>query len=148
MQNDVVIDEADEAVPLPQAQAGADVVDEGGDGAAVLPEEATANVDGSVTLRLKYPRTIGIKRQGTGEVVSEVFEKLTFHRLTGADLAAISAAAPAAVTRVAFQRSLHGVKAPVVNALVDRMDAYDVENGGRVIESFLPSGRAGRKTGR
>jgi hypothetical protein len=110
-----------------------------GDG---LPEEATVNDDGSITLRLKYPRTIKILKNGI--TTEQVYTSLTFNRLTGADLNAIRAASEASASYVGFSRSTR-VPAVIMRNLFDIMDGYDIAHGGEVIGYFLPNGR---KTGR
>lgn len=139
----IVIDEDGTAAAYEAPSA--DVVNEDGEAATALPEGARQNTDGSVTLPLKHPVSLKIKSQHTGQVREQKFEELTFHRLNGADMNAIAAVTGAAVNKVAFQRSLKGVKPAVVVALFDQMDGYDIGRGGEVLEAFLGTRR---RTGR
>lgn len=128
------------AVALPGAEAG--VVDEDVNPLDQLPPHAVANADGSVTLPLQHPRELQVKKDG--KVRTDRFERLVFHRLTGADQRAIAGAAEDMMAVVAFARSTRLSQA-VMNALFDRMDAADIAAGGQVLNSFFATGR---RTGR
>ena len=133
--NVAVVDEG----PLP---GGEIVVDEDQDGAGLLPDGAVLNEDGTVTLTLKHPRTLKV-RSG-GQVRDKDYGTLTFHRMTGADMRAVSAASKDSSVIVAFARSTR-IQQVVMNALFDIMDGADIQAAGEVIEYFFGNGR---KTGR
>lgn len=136
-EDDVVIDDTE--VQTPAAATGTVKVDvqEGAkdDDVATLPEDAIVNPDGSVTLPLLFPRSVTI-RSATGAVREDKFDRLTFHRLTGADLNAFRNTAEAQQSVVLFTRSTR-VRAPIMRALYDRLDAKDVTRGARVLATFL-----------
>lgn len=136
--------EAAPAVVLEEGgTAAANVVLEDGDPDGALPKGAVLNPDRSVTLTLRFPVTLTI-RSGSGQERQEIFDKLVFHRLSGADMRAISAASRESSAVIAFARSTRK-RETIMNALFDRMDGADIEAAGTVIEHFFGSGR---KTGR
>lgn len=135
---DIVVDEN---APVALPSAGADVVDDI-DGGERLPDNAVANADGSVTLTLLYPQTLQIRKNDT--VRETKYDKLTFHRLNGADQRAIMAASNSMLNVVAFSRSTR-ISQTIMNALFDKMDAADIAAGAQVFNHFLDSGR---KTGK
>ncbi|NIX75385.1 hypothetical protein [Microvirga terricola] len=118
------------------------VVDEDGDDGRSLPKNAVLNADGTVTLTLLYPRTLKVKSAGV--VRDEEYAKLTFHRLNGADMRAISSSSNESRVLVSFSKSTK-IKQAVMNHLFDLMDGADIQASGEVIEYFFESGR---KTGR
>ncbi len=121
--------------------AGVDVVEDI-DPNDRLPDRATQNNDGSVTLPLLYPQKLTIRKAGKER--TETYSELTFHRLTGADQRAISATSDDTVNVVAFARSTRTSQA-IMNVLYDRLDAADITAAAQVLSSFLNSGR---KTGK
>lgn len=123
-------------------QAKEKIVNEDDDPAGALPAGAVLNDDGSVTYPMRHPRTLKI-RSG-GQVREDRYEKLTFHRMNGADMRAVSAASKESSIVVAFSRSTR-IKQVVMNALFDLMDGVDIQAAGEIIEYFFGSGR---KTGR
>lgn len=141
---DVVLDQTSaETVILEDGDAHDDeVIDEDGSVLDKLPKRAIENADGTVTLPLLYPRKLQTKKDG--KIREREFKELTFHRLTGADQRAISAASEEMMSVVAFAQSTK-LNQAVMNALFDRMDAADIADGGRVLNHFLTSGQ---KTGR
>jgi hypothetical protein len=131
---DVVIDLDEGSAPTTAAPTAAPIdIDEGAE--AILPKGAELNPDGSVTVRLLYPRSVTVK-SGAGGVKVEAFEALTFHRLTGADLSAIRTTAAEHQQRVLFTRSSR-VRSAVMGVLYDKLDAKDIVRCGRVLETFL-----------
>lgn len=128
--------------PLPLAGAEDGVVDEDVDPLDRLPAHAVTNADGSVTLALKFPQVLQIKKNG--KVREDSYGELTFHRLNGGDQRAIAAASDEMTAVVAFARSTR-ISQAVMNALFDRMDAADINAAGQVLNSFLSTGR---RTGR
>lgn len=137
----VVDDIVDEDHPLGTAKAD-DIVDEDADAYDSLPDYAITNVDGSVTLPLRFPQTMHTRKDG--KVRSTTYDRLTFHRLTGADQRAIFSAAEDMQTVVAFARSTR-INQAVMKILFDKLDLADITAGGRVLNSFIATGR---KTGR
>lgn len=135
-----VVDE--DAKVAATAELPADVVDEDVDPLDRLPPHAVTNADGTVTLPLKFPCDLQIRKDG--KVRSDHYDKLTFHRLTGADFRAISAVSEEMQTVVAIGRSARMSQA-VMNALFDKMDAADIAAAGQVLNSFFATGR---RTGR
>ncbi len=131
LNEDVVVDLDDGKDDLAPALKKADV-DETDD--AILPSGCEKNEDGSVTVNLLYPKTVTIRSNGA--VKEELYERLTFHRMTGKDLNAIRAASDATATVVTFQR-LTRIRPSVMSVLFDRLDAKDVTRCGAVINTFL-----------
>lgn len=107
-----------------------------------LPDRAIQNDNGSVTLPLLFPQTLTIKK--AGKVREQIFDKLTFHRLNGADQRAIAAASDEMLNVVAFSRSTRTSQA-IMNVLYDKLDAADITAAAQVLSSFLSNGR---KTGK
>ncbi|HEV2501604.1 MAG TPA: hypothetical protein VGV39_00925 [Mesorhizobium sp.] len=116
----------------------ADIVDEDIDPLDRLPPHAKKNGDGSVTLPLKFPQDLQIRKNG--KVRTDRYEQLVFHRLNGADQRAIAAAKEDDMGVVAFARSTR-ISQAVMNALFDRMDGADIAAGGQVLNSFFATGR-------
>lgn len=135
-----VVDE--DAKVAATAELPADVVDEDVDPLDRLPPLAVTNADGTVTLPLKFPVELQIRKDGKIRV--DCYFELTFHRLTGADFRAIGAVSEEMQTVVAIGRSARMSQA-VMNALFDRMDAADIAAAGQVLNSFFATGR---RTGR
>ncbi|MBN9232772.1 MULTISPECIES: hypothetical protein [Phyllobacteriaceae] len=129
----------DEDGPVPaDAETDADVVDEDIDPLDRLPPHAKKNQDGSVTLPLKFPRDLQIRKNG--KVRTDRYERLVFHRLNGADQRAIAAAKEDDMSVVAFARSTR-ISQAIMNALFDKMDGADIAAGGQVLNSFFATGR-------
>lgn len=124
------------------AELPADVVDEDVDPLDRLPAHAVTNADGTVTLPLKFPVELQIRKDGKIRV--DRYAELTFHRLTGADFRAVNAVSDDLQSVVAFGRSTRKNQA-VMNALYDRMDGADIAAAGQVLNSFFATGR---RTGR
>ncbi len=121
-----------------------DVIDEDADGSDRLPDQATPNSDGTVTLKLLYPRTLVTKKDG--KTRERLYDSLTFHRLNGADQRAIAAAREDMMSVVAIAQSAK-ISLAVMNVLFDKMDAADIQNAGQVLNHFLSSGRkAGKRS--
>lgn len=129
------------APAIPAAPVSPVIDEDAGDGEG-LPPSAIPNGDGSVTLPLLYPRSLRTRKNGVE--AERVFTELTFHRLTGADQRAIAATSDEMTVVTTFARSTR-LPQLVMVALFDVMDMADIDNGGRIISAFLPSGR---KTGR
>jgi hypothetical protein len=139
--------EADDLVELDNetgVQAGDDLVDETADPADVLPKRARRNVDGTVTLTLEYPQTLRVSQRGGEAIREERYTELVFHRMNGADLAAIAAASKESQLKVSVMRSLR-LNQAVVAKLFDKLDAADASAACEVAGFFLGSGgRTGR----
>ena len=103
-----------------------------------LPKRAVRNADGTVTLTLAYPVVLKF-RKGQGEVTEERYEQLVMHRLTGADMRAISAASRETLTTVAIARSTRLSEGKMA-AVFDRMDGSDALAAGQVVSAFLGNG--------
>lgn len=141
---DPVVDETpvDENAVVSAAGSSPDdeaIVDEDADldPADRLPRHAIRNRDGSVTLPLKYPRTLMTRKDG--KVRERTFTELVFHRLTGADQRAIGATSSENQGVTAFARSTR-INQAVMSALFDKMDAADIQAGGQVLNNFFVSG--------
>ncbi len=128
--------------PIALPSSNPDVVNEDADPLDKLPDHAVKNDDGSVTLRLFYPKKLTTMKNG--QVREREFNELTFHRLAGADQRAIGAASDGMMNIVALARSAR-LNQAVMNALYDKMDAADINDAGRVLSHFLTNGP---KTGR
>lgn len=113
------------------------VIDEDDDSLDKLPKNAVKNKDGSVTLPLSFTVTLVTKKDG--QVRERIYDKLTFYRLTGADMKAIANAGKEKDVVVTFARSTRIMQA-VMDALHDKMDAADIVAAGQVINHFLSSG--------
>lgn len=123
------------AAPAP-AEPGVVDLDAKDDGQG-LPPHAVTQPDGSVLLPLAVP--VRLKFRKGGEVREEVTAELRLHRLTGADMRAISAASKEMVSVVAIARSARISEAKFA-AIFDRMDMADIGAAGRVLEHFLGNG--------
>lgn len=130
----VVVDEAPGAV-----------VNEEGGLAGDLPRRARRNEDGTVTLPLRDPVTLQIK-SSAGGVRSETYAELTLHRLRGGDIRAIQSASVASQPVVLLARSAH-IREAVMTALFDRMDAADIADASKVVNTFFENGPTSRNPG-
>ena len=109
-----------------------------------LPAHAQRQPDGSIILPLLYPVALNF-RNGAGETVKEeVFEQLHMHRMTGADMRAITSTGAGSRIVVSIARSAR-INEGKMGPLFDRMDAADVNAAGQVVSFFLDGGG---KTGR
>lgn len=115
------------------------VVDEDADIAGGLPPRAVTNADGSITLPLRHPVTLQIK-SATGGVRSETYDKLTFNRLVGGDIRAIQSASKESQGAVVLARSAR-IREAVMAVLFDKMDAADIVDAGKIVDTFLGGGR-------
>jgi hypothetical protein len=107
-----------------------------------LPAHAVQQDDGSVLLPLLHP--VSLKFSKGGQVREERIEQLVLHRLTGADMRALSNTGKDRVESMAIARSAR-MPAIKLDPIYDRMDGADVAAAGRVIAHFLGAGRtAGR----
>lgn len=125
---------------MPGTSAG--IVDEDVNQLDRLPDNAVSNADGSVTLHLRFPQELQVKKDG--KIGTVAYTELTFHRLTGADQRAIAAVTEDMMTIVAFSRSTR-INQARMTGLFDKMDASDISAAGQVLNSFFATGR---KTGR
>lgn len=113
------------------------VVDEA-EGAA-LPKNATLQDDGSVLVTFKRPVTLRFRSTQSGDVREEAVAQLLLHRLTGADMNAISAASAEARASMSFARSARMPPAKM-KLLYEKMDGADVMAIAAVIGFFLDNG--------
>lgn len=140
----VELDEDGGAAPAP-VLSDPDVVEIGDEADATgLPKHAVVRADGSVDLPLRAPVTLKFRRGAGGEVREDTLAALHLHRLTGADMRAVSAASKDAMAPVMIARSAR-IPEGKFNAIYDRMDAADVGFAARVLDHFLSNGP---KTGR
>jgi hypothetical protein len=124
--------------------AGSDVVDIKEDkDQDDLPDHAVKNADGSITLPLLYPVVLKFRRP-SGDIREESLAELVLHRLTGADMRAISSSNRDGLSTVAIARSAR-INEAKMNAWFDRMDGADTVAAGQVVAHFLGNGP---KTGR
>lgn len=131
---EIVLDE--EMSVSATASVAEDVIDE--KPAANLPKGAVLNPNGTVTLKLAAP--VSLKTRNSAGVVTEtVYDSFTLRRFNGADQRAIRQLTGDAMTIEMFARAAN-VRNPVMNALYDRMDAYDIGRIGEVIEYFFLNG--------
>lgn len=123
--------------------AASDVVVIAEDGAPALPDRAVLQPDGSVILPLLHPVTLRYRNAGSDTVREETLTELRLHRLTGADMRAMSAAKDdGTVTALARSARIHEGK---FKPVMDRMDGADVSACFEIIAVFLGTGR---RTGR
>ena len=111
-----------------------------GAGAEELPKHAIRNADGSVLLPLLYPVTLRFKKGSSGEVREEQFDELVMHRLTGADMRAITSGSAGTVIVIGIARSAR-INEGKMSALFDKMDGADANAAAQVVSFFLGSGR-------
>ncbi len=118
------------------------VVDEHADLGDPLPDAATLNDDGSITLVLRRPVSV-LRRSERGEKREEITE-LTFNRLNGADMRAVGAVSGVNAQIVLLAKSSR-MREAVMGKVYDAMDAADIVDAGTCVERFFGSGP---KTGR
>lgn len=139
--DDILIDTTD------GAQAAADpAVPElsEGDAEPELPKGAVRQPDGSVVLAFAYPCAIKYRRRSDQATREETLEQLHLHRLTGADMRAVTAASQDKMIVVAIARSAR-ISEQKMGLFYDRMDAADAAAAMEIVSAFLGNGR---KTGR
>ena len=116
------------------------VVLQDGAGAEELPKQAVRNPDGSVTLPLLFPVTLRFKKGSSGDVREEQFDELLMHRLTGADMRAITAGSAGTMIVIGIARAAR-INEGKMSALFDKMDGADANAAAQVVSFFLGSGR-------
>ena len=102
-----------------------------------LPPHAVQNDDGSVTLPLRYPVTLRFKRGD--KITEEMHAELRMHRMTGADLNAIGAAADGSRIAVSVARSAR-MSELKFKPIFERMDASDARAAAEVVNHFFSNG--------
>lgn len=110
-----------------------------------LPAGAVRQDDGSVIYTLRHPCVIRYRGTSSGAVREEATTALHLHRLTGADMRAITAASQDMMIVVAIGRSARMENHGRMKLIFDAMDAQDAATAGEIVGSFLGTGR---KTGR
>ena len=130
---DVVVGADQVAAAAPDAVVSA----EGGAGEK-LPKRAVRNDDGTITLPLRMPVTLTVKRPSQG-AQSETFDHLTFHAMTGADLAQISVVSDENRGAALVARSAQEPLAVVV-AMFRKMDARDARDAQVCAGFFISDG--------
>lgn len=106
---------------------------------AELPDGASVQPDGSVLLHLAYPVQLAFRAAGDAGAKAEAIDRLSFRRLTGADVGKITAAADARATMVALGCALGWTPARVA-LLMERIDAADMTAAAAVIAALLEPG--------
>jgi len=142
MKKEVIIDDTDAVIDeTTEKETGADgkIIDETRTDVFQLPEGATQNADGTVTLRLQTPVSVKIKK-ATGEIRSETYSSLTLRPFTGADLRAIQSTSAEMQNIVTFSRAA-GIREVVMNSLYDRMNATDIIKAAEIMNAFMNGGR-------
>lgn len=139
----LVVDLTDHAPEAAESQTD-DVAVIGDDDPEGLPPHAKAQEGGTILLPLRHPVTLRYRTPKSERVREEQIAELVFHRLTGADMRAITAVSQDAMAPVSIARSCRIPEAKF-HPIYDRMDAEDVTYASRVVAHFLGSGR---KTGR
>lgn len=117
---------------------------EDGEAEDSLPPRAIEHRDGSIELPLLHPVMLKYRTKSSDVVREERVDGLVLHRLTGADMRAITAAAGDNQPVVALARSARIMPAKF-GLIYDRMDGEDVNDAGQILGRFLGTGR---KTGR
>lgn len=100
-----------------------------------LPARAIRNDDGTVTLPLLKPVTIGFKSSTTAKVRQETTSELTFHELTGADLRIVMQQTPDMQPVALLARSAR-IAINRMTPLFDRMAQRDISAATDIV-SFL-----------
>lgn len=100
----------------------------------ILPRGCEKNDDGSVTVHLDHPKSITIRSNGSERV--ERHDRLTFHRLTGADLNAMRSTSADAQALVLFSRSTR-IPHRVMSVLYAKLDGADIGRCDKVLTTFL-----------
>ncbi|KAA6204502.1 MAG: hypothetical protein DU429_07555 [Candidatus Tokpelaia sp.] len=129
-QADIVIDET--------AAAGAAVVDEAA-GDEALPARAIRNANGTITLPLRFPVSVKVKK-ANGTIAEEKYDRLTFHYLTGADVRAIMTAPKDMANITTFSRATK-INQAVMNVLFDQLHVADINDGVKIM-AFFTEGKA------
>lgn len=114
------------------------IIDEDGDPRDRLPDHAVQNADGSVTLPLASPVSVTTRKDG--KIRERNYADLTFHRLNGADMRAVSATSEEMQSVMTFARSTR-IPVTVMSAIYDQMDMADIADGGRILNHFFTRGR-------
>jgi hypothetical protein len=118
--------------------------EDGSDAEAKLPKGAVRQADGSIILTLQHPCAITYRRKSDGAQREEELKQLHLHRLTGADMRAVSAASTEKNLVVALARSTRIMEGKMA-LFFDRMDGEDAVAALECVSSFLGNGP---KTGR
>jgi hypothetical protein len=100
-----------------------------------LPEGATRNADGTVTLTLAYPVTLTFRLPGGPEVQQKSFAELVLRRLTGLDMRRVIGARGGRSAQVALARSADLSEARIA-LLYAKMDASDISAANAVVASL------------
>lgn len=132
---DVVVEEEGAGTQDQAAPALVVETDEGDDAAPkpTLPEAATKNPDGTVTLKLSKPVTLTIEKNGKRR--EEVYDTLTFNELTGLDRRLVSQS-PQEQQEVLFVARSAKISSARMNAIWDRLAMRDIKRIEKVL-TFL-----------
>lgn len=115
-------------------------IDVVGDNAARAPQQSknvVENANGSKTLPLKFPVTVKLRRDG--KEVEEAYKELTFRRMNGADLRAISGIKDEGVLIARVFTRLTGIP----DSVFDALDAEDILGATEIVNGFFPDGLMG-----
>ena len=115
------------------------VVDEDAELGGGLPVRAILNRDGTVTLPLREAVPLTVRSATHGER-TQTYDKLTFRRMRGADIRAVTAASDDSRPVVLMARAT-GISPMVMNALFDRMDGADIMDAQECVQHFFGSGK-------
>ena len=98
---------------------------------------------GWIKLPLLVPQTLKVQKAG-GTVSEQVFTDITLHRMTGADLTAISASSPESQLATSFTRSTR-LNPAIASKLFQKLDGTDAADASAIVGFFFSSGgRTGR----
>lgn len=140
---ELIIEALDDGADVP-ARAEAPLLDDGGK-IDDLPAGAQRQDDGSVTYTLRHACAVRYRSTATGATREEAVSSLRLHRLTGADMRAITAASAEMMSVVAIARSTRTENHAKMRLIFDAMDAEDAAAVVEIVGGFLGTGR---KTGR
>jgi hypothetical protein len=99
-----------------------------------LPERATLNDDGTVTLTFEFPCKIEYRMLGGGVARTEDFDHLVLHRMRGLDMRKVLAAKNTDTAALAISAGLTVSK---LELLMKVMDAADANAAERVVQELL-----------
>lgn len=132
------------ATPIIVQEAGdAAVVNEDADAGFELPQRAKRNDDGTITLALYKTIPVIIRNSRNGER-TESYDSLTFGRLNGEAITAITNTAEASRPIVMLAKSAM-ISEQLMAALWKKMDGTDITAAVEIVASFFESGPKTRR---
>lgn len=106
-----------------------------GPGMDELPDGATLNADGSVTVTLAYPFTLSYRAAGSDQVAkSDLVETVTLHRLTGAHVRKMRTAKDPARAMISASARISAAR---LELWLKQMDAADETTLSEVVTAML-----------